>query len=670
MLLVCPECQFENPEDNKFCQRCGTSLTHFACPECNASVPFGAQNCPECNAFTASVWLALIAEPSAPPQSATVLERDRQVDAEVKAASPPAATEETAHEPAAESSNKALDASQRYCQYGNVTAAEALAAPATRILPVRDTQPLQKAFLEQLLDRPQGELEPVVSELPESPASSLEFWRQLGVPEIALPYLVLQESLAPAVPALQDAWREGDRAIVLIEDRSDWLPLEEIWGNDGLHFSQLLYWLNEMAKLWAALATIGYTRSLLVAENLRVDEDRALCLQFLYANDAAATEPTLQDLGRLWQTLFDQTGRTQYGPLAQLLSDLLQGQVTTTDALRARLHEIDVKHSQAAETASAGVPPATEPEGADEETAAPSDPEKMVYRSVAEEQPTIVLPMQLLSLSDAGSTDIGQGRDHNEDNYGIETAIRKQESALGRTLEARGTYIVCDGMGGHAAGEVASAMAVETLQNYLNEHWEAGNSLPEPEIIEQAILAANAQIYDVNQQNARSGSGRMGTTLVMLLVQDAKVAIAHVGDSRIYRITRKYGLEQLTTDHEVGQREIQRGVDPEDAYARPDAYQLTQALGPRNNDCVKPDVECFEVKEDSLFLLCSDGLSDNNFLEEYYQKYLQPLIGSRANLDQGIFDLIEAANEHNGHDNITAVVARVKMRPDPSQVQF
>ena len=90
--------------------------------------------------------------------------------------------------------------------------------------------------------------------------------------------------------------------------------------------------------------------------------------------------------------------------------------------------------------------------------------------------------------------------------------------------------------------------------------------------------------------------------------------IAHVGDSRIYKFTRQEGVVQLTVDHEVGQREIQRGVEPEVAYARPDAFQLTQALGPRDNKLVHPDVDFLELNKDTLLLLCTDGLSDNNMM--------------------------------------------------------
>lgn len=222
--------------------------------------------------------------------------------------------------------------------------------------------------------------------------------------------------------------------------------------------------------------------------------------------------------------------------------------------------------------------------------------------------------------------------------------------------------IVCDGMGGHAAGEVASAMAVETLASYFKNHWH--DKLQDPETIRKGVLLANDKIYQTNLDNSRSGSGRMGTTLVMVLVQDNKAAIAHVGDSRIYKFTRQEGVVQLTVDHEVGQREIQRGVEPEVAYARPDAFQLTQALGPRENKLVHPDVDFIELNEDTLLLLCTDGLSDNNLVENYGEEYLKPLISSSANLEPGLGTLVDFANEHNGHDNITGLIVRVKVRPN------
>jgi len=220
---------------------------------------------------------------------------------------------------------------------------------------------------------------------------------------------------------------------------------------------------------------------------------------------------------------------------------------------------------------------------------------------------------------------------------------------------------VCDGMGGHAAGEVASELAVKTLQEFFRQHWQ--DQFPSTTQISEAIALANQAIYTINQTNASSGSGRMGTTMVMALIQDNTVAIAHVGDSRIYRVTRKGGLEQLTIDHEVGQQAIQNGLDPVIAYSRPDAYQLTQALGPHDNAFVQPDIRLLELEEDSLLLLCSDGISDNDLLESYWETYLLPLLSSSQDLERGLRKLMEFANEYNGHDNLTGVLIRVKVRP-------
>lgn len=276
--------------------------------------------------------------------------------------------------------------------------------------------------------------------------------------------------------------------------------------------------------------------------------------------------------------------------------------------------------------------------------------------------PTVVLPMKLIGLEDAGRSDIGRQREHNEDYYAIQVEVKKLESQNGRSLKAKGLYILCDGMGGHASGEVASALAASTLQQYFQEHWKDG--LPSESVIREGILLANKAIYTLNQENASSGSGRMGTTLVLALIQDTEAAIAHVGDSRLYRYSRRRGLEQLTIDHEVGQREIQRGVEPAIAYGRPDAYQLTQALGPRDEHFVNPDVQFVELTEDLLLLLCSDGLTDNDLLEAHVESHLEPMLNGQVSLEDGVNRLIDLANQHNGHDNITAIAIHARVRPN------
>jgi protein phosphatase len=281
-------------------------------------------------------------------------------------------------------------------------------------------------------------------------------------------------------------------------------------------------------------------------------------------------------------------------------------------------------------------------------------------RIVSDQITNIPLSPPLISWEYAAYTDIGSQRNHNEDYFAIDSKVHKQELPEGAILTKTGLYILCDGMGGHAGGDVASKLAVNTIRKYFQETWTSGE-LPNQESIKEAVYLANQAIYDLNQQQARSGMGRMGTTLVMLLLEDHQAAIAHVGDSRLYCLTHKEGLVQLTIDHEVGQREISRGVEPTIAYGRADAYQLTQALGPRDQNFLDPDVSFFDIHEDMLLLLVSDGLSDNECLETHWQTHLQPLLSDDSDLEMGIQDLIALGNEYNGHDNITAILVRIKV---------
>ena len=447
---------------------------------------------------------------------------------------------------------------------------------------------------------------------------------------------------------------------------------------------QVLQWMYEMVELWQAMEPWNCQQSLLVLDNLRLDpDDQILCLQRLYLNPDDET-PTLKDLGRIWQILLAESQKTYMEAISQLLSDMEEQALTTPQAIQAQIEAIaqtyqTIPSLETTESVSSTSVGQAEALSSTETTHPAISPTRLELDDnydddespmESDEMPTIVLPMQLFSLEEVGRTDVGQQREHNEDYFGIETQVVKLESPSGKTLHARNLYILCDGMGGHAGGEVASALAVDTIRNYFKEKWQnsafpgAGEpELPNVAMLTEAVLLANQAIYDVNQQNARSGSGRMGTTLVMVLIYDTEVAVAHVGDSRLYRYTRKRKLEQVTVDHEVGQREIQRGIAPEVAYARPDAYQLTQALGPRDEHFVKPDIQFFELAEDMLLLLCSDGLTDNDLLEKNWETHLEPLLSSRANLEKGVSELIELANQYNGHDNITAIAIRAKVRP-------
>jgi protein phosphatase len=342
----------------------------------------------------------------------------------------------------------------------------------------------------------------------------------------------------------------------------------------------------------------------------------------------------------MWKTLFDRSNHPPSPSLAVLLESIHSGEIVEVEVVKLQLQQIAYE---------------LEPK----QLSSPLPSSASADLSSSPEVPTTALPQKLLNLEDAACTHVGRKREHNEDCFGIVSRVESQHSPKGKSVSAQGLYILCDGMGGHAGGEIASSMTVDLLREYFSTHWE--DTLPDEQTIREGIVAANEAVFEVNQQNSAHGSGRMGTTLVLVLIQDRDIAIAHVGDSRCYGITPTQGLIQLTLDHEVGQQQILRGVDPDIAYGRPDSYQLTQAIGPRDRNYIAPEIRFFELQEDTLILLASDGLTDNQLLENYWLTNVAPMLATDANLQDGVDRLIDFANEYNGHDNITALVVRAKL---------
>ena len=645
-MLICPQCKFENPNSNKFCQNCGTSLTQKVCPQCDTNVAINAKQCHKCGAECGTVWLANIVKTTTKKLAVSTGESvgNTSITSET----------ESGCEKVVSSSLEVgsyLDLQQRYQLLETLPFWQEIEAKNQIYVKVLDCQPYQIS-----------PLTPVLENLPTRENYSV--FELDKIPNIAKTYINLYSQVHHGIPPIHDAWQQGDIQVVLIEDRSDWKQLLDLWSADTTTSLQILHCFYQMTVLWQVLEPFNCCRSLLELSNLKLDEDQAVALQKLCfepvslsgdvevssivkeQNISTQSSPlTIQALGRVWQALFRQSQRTQVGAFVELLGDLEFGRIQTLEQLQLRLEKIAAQLQPSNKIASP--------------TLLQVDDEIKEGEQMSEDLPTVTLPLQLIGLEDAGVTDVGCQRDHNEDYFGIETKVNKIELPRTETVGARGLYILCDGMGGHAGGEIASKLAVDTLREYFQNCWT--DKLPSKETILEAVRCANKAIYDVNQQDARSGVGRMGTTLVMLLIQDTHVAVAHVGDSRLYRLTRKRGLEQITVDHEVGQREIIRGVDPSIAYARPDAYQLTQALGPRDDHFIVPEVQFFDIDEDSLFILVSDGLSDNNLLETHWQESLQPFLNNNTNLQSGLRDLIDLANKYNGHDNITAVLIRAKV---------
>jgi serine/threonine protein phosphatase PrpC len=272
--------------------------------------------------------------------------------------------------------------------------------------------------------------------------------------------------------------------------------------------------------------------------------------------------------------------------------------------------------------------------------------------------PELVNPT-LIDLSYAGLSDVGRERQHNEDGF---RCFSQTMSTTSHTMPEfkthRGLFILCDGMGGHAGGDVASGLALNAIAESFKPFWTSG--LPGREKIKEIITLANQVIFDRNETELRHDLGRMGTTLVLLIIYGTEVAIAHVGDSRIYKITAD-GLCQLTRDHEVAMKLIDEGIDPAIALKRPDAHQLTQALGPNAGFTIEPAIEFLTLNTSTVFLLCSDGLSDNQIVEAHWQT-LSPLLAPNPEIKQELplkaKAMVQLGNDLNGYDNISAVLVR------------
>jgi serine/threonine protein phosphatase PrpC len=250
----------------------------------------------------------------------------------------------------------------------------------------------------------------------------------------------------------------------------------------------------------------------------------------------------------------------------------------------------------------------------------------------------------------AALTDVGRVREHNEDNFLVDKKL--------------GLFVVCDGMGGHAAGEVASALAVRTLHEEIKKEADliedyAKSSKGAAKVTKRDILnmlefAVNRASLRVHSEAAKDSKKRgMGTTLVCLLVIGKEAFIIYVGDSRIY-VLRDGVLEQLTEDHTVYNELIKRKKMPREQVEQlAQKNAITRAVGVYEH--VEPDTLVLDLTAGDRFLLCSDGLCG------YFEEDLDGL-GRRLAIpdaDAAAKSLIDAANEQGGKDNITSVIVTV-----------
>jgi len=253
------------------------------------------------------------------------------------------------------------------------------------------------------------------------------------------------------------------------------------------------------------------------------------------------------------------------------------------------------------------------------------------------------------SLHMTGKTDTGMVRDHNEDCFLI--------------VPESGIAILADGMGGHQAGEVASAMAIDRVTHYLLNAFAVshaaksaaanGASFVSAALVD-AIKAANTAIYDASI--SRPEQSGMGTTIVAAAFHDNTLSVAHVGDSRLYRY-RNGVLSQVTEDHSMVQELLRRGLmTPEEARTSLNRNLVTRALG--IDPLVEVDVREQQYEDGDIYLLCSDGLNDVLTDEEIAAVLAQ----HPDNMESAAQQLITDVNVRGGPDNVSIVLIRTDGR--------
>ncbi len=386
--------------------------------------------------------------------------------------------------------------------------------------------------------------------------------------------------------------------------------LAEVWSQAS--DLRQIHWLWQMAKLWHPLQKKAVVSSLLNPSLTRVNNQ---LLQLLELSKDEATAPNLRDLGALWAGLMPTAAANIQDFLASLTQELESGDLDRPESLIAIL-DYALQH----------------------------------YGGGQERSYEIFT-----------CTDTGPLREHNED-----ACYPPTNQAITLAHGQNPLAIVCDGIGGQEGGEIAAQLAIKTLSREINpspttniEIYPDSYSL----ILEQAIRVTNDLISQRNDQESRQERQRMGTTLVMAFAQAEEMYAAHVGDSRIYWITA-HSCHQVTVDDDLASREVKLGyLLYRDAIQYPNAGALVQALGMSSATNLHPTVQRLIIDQDCVFLLCSDGLSDCDRVEQYWDSEIVPLLRGEKNVTAVGESLLQLANQKNGHDNSTIALVYCRVVP-------
>ncbi|MBD2427344.1 protein phosphatase 2C domain-containing protein [Phormidium sp. FACHB-1136] len=443
------------------------------------------------------------------------------------------------------------------------------------------------------------------------------------LPDQALPYLHTHP-LRLHVPGLYGALQPGLSAPILLLENAPIHPQAGILFPDletalaEANPLRQMQWIWQTWELWQRLEAYGLRRSLIQPQNIRVEGWRIRLLE-LYGDEVALG---LTDLAALWQSWLPPLHPSVSEPLAALISEMEAEQVAD-DTLEQRLNQLLLEQS--------------------------------------------ALRPGRFAL--AGATAIGPTQPRNEDACWPDGLTLDAQSDGGLQVG-----IVCDGVGGHEGGDIASQLAIQSLrlqlQTLLAEVEKETQILP-PDLVIQQIEAVLRIVNDLicfqNDNQNRVGRQRMGTTLVMAVLVAQRVTteagaqrvtevyLAHIGDSRAYWITPDY-CHLLTVDDDIAGREVIAGRQTLSlALERSDAGALTQALGTRSGDYFQPHIRRFLLDETGILLLCSDGLSDHYRIEDAWANYIGLIVKDIVTLESAVASWLELAHQKNGHDN-TAVV--------------
>ncbi|NEP16106.1 MAG: serine/threonine protein phosphatase [Leptolyngbya sp. SIO4C1] len=443
---------------------------------------------------------------------------------------------------------------------------------------------------------------------PEFPSFVLPYLALSGYAlNVPRPYALLQDGEGGAVLLLEDAAIAAKTAA----DIPQLLPaLNDCW--EGASPLRQLNWLWQIAQLWQPFATERVVSSLLELPLQRVE---GATVRLLELRSDSTDTVELSHLGQVWQPLAERAHAGLQDFLQTLCQRLEAGEFTQAEQLIACLDSAVLALGQG----------------------------------------------QTTEYEIAVQTDQGPVRQRNEDACYPASGTHQTYTIVpqSRALQPL-LMIVCDGIGGHQGGDVASQLAIAAIGEHLNA------KLTQPHLsareisaaIETAICAANDQIAQQNDSEARQARDRMGTTLVMALILGPQIYIAHVGDSRAYAISQR-SCRQITLDDDVAAREVRLGYGfYREVVDHPGAGALVQALGMNASQSLYPNLQRLIIDDESLLLLCSDGLSDNDRVEQFWRNELLPVLQQRQSAAAGTATLIQLANTYNGHDNVTVGLIR------------